>query len=132
MNKIKPIKEKHGARPFYPPGTMVFIGKSVGIVIQAHVNIDGSCYEWHHQDPKSNTFYYNGERYNLGHSHAWIPTYYVGWMHNHKGHKCAWFKADEWDFVIVNDTAKLFETEWPKLKMEESNNDCANAIKDEQ
>ena len=97
-------KEKHGARPAYPVGTVVKVGDVIGVVVDANTNIDGSECAWEEDAPSS---HYLGER--LGFSHAWRPAYAVNWRSDRSGLKPAWWYAHEWDSIV-----RVDRTVWGK------------------
>ena len=119
---IKPTREAHGVRPAYPTGSLVQVGKDIGIITEAQTNIDGGRWDWH-DVPRPMTY-----GLPVGHSHAWRPQYSVDWVRGGRDLKDAWWTADEWDFVAINRAAARFGKTWPALLLHASDSDYASAL----
>lgn len=124
-------KEPHGTRPKYPPGTLVRVRNSVGVVVKADTNIDGAIYDWADKDPVSRTLSVLNRR-RLGHSHAWRPEYSIDWIENPDNLRCAWWCSHEWDSAEVPPALHEFNTPWPKLEFMAAEGNCAKALADQE
>lgn len=118
-------KEAHGVRPGYPPGTLVRVKRSIGVVKEAQTNIDGCGVEWSCNIIPIRRYDQRGKP--EAHSHAWRPTYSIAWIKNPDNLHVAWWQAHEWDAATIPDHLRRYMKPWPKIKLKPTEQDCANA-----